>query len=92
MIKFNKEELLKIANLSGLKLDNAEIPTLVEQIQLILNYTEELEQVKLSKETAPIKNVNVFRDDEIKEFDSSPILKQAPITKNNYFVVPKILK
>ena len=92
MIKFDKEELLKIANLSGLKLNDEEIPVLVEQIQLILNYTEELEQVKLSKETAPIKNVNVFRDDEIKEFDSSLILKQAPFSKNNYFVVPKILK
>ena len=92
MIKFNKEELLKIANLSGLKLDNEEIPVLVKQIQLILNYTEELEQVKLSKETSPIKNVNVFRNDEIKEFDSSSILKQAPSVKNNYFVVPKILK
>ena len=38
-MSIDKEELLKIANLSGLKLDNEEIPILVEQIQLILNYT-----------------------------------------------------
>ena len=92
MIKFDKEELLKLANLSGLKLDNQEIPVLVEQIKLVLNYTNELDIVKLAQETAPIKNVNVFREDIIKKFDSSSLIKQAPKSKDNYFVVPRILK
>ncbi|MFC1894535.1 Asp-tRNA(Asn)/Glu-tRNA(Gln) amidotransferase subunit GatC [Candidatus Dependentiae bacterium] len=92
MIKFDKEELLKIATLSELKLNEEESNLLVKQIKLVLDYTEELEQVTPSKETAPIKNVNVFREDKARKFDSSKIMQQAPETKDNYFVVPQILK
>ncbi|MBD3231912.1 Asp-tRNA(Asn)/Glu-tRNA(Gln) amidotransferase subunit GatC [Candidatus Dependentiae bacterium] len=92
MIKFEKEELIKLANLSGLQLNDEEIAILLNQIKLVLNYTEELEKVELSKELAPIKNVNLFREDKVFQFDSTPILKQAPKSKNTYFVVPKVLK
>jgi aspartyl-tRNA(Asn)/glutamyl-tRNA(Gln) amidotransferase subunit C len=91
MIKLDKEELLKIAELSCLKLDNQEAEVLTEQIKLVLNYTEELEQVKFTTEVAPIKNINVFREDEVIPTDSKPILEQAPKTEKTYFVVPKIL-
>ncbi len=91
MIKFDKEELLKIAELSALKLHDNEIDTLVEQIQLVLNYTEELNQVTIATETAPTKNVNVFRDDKAFQRDPACILKQANTNKEGYFVVPKIL-
>ncbi len=91
MIKFDKEELFKIAELSSLKLHEEEAEVLVKQIQLVLNYTEELNQIELAKEAAPTKNVNVFREDEIRQKDSSPLLQQAPNRKDNYFVVPKIL-
>ncbi|MBD3273333.1 Asp-tRNA(Asn)/Glu-tRNA(Gln) amidotransferase subunit GatC [Candidatus Dependentiae bacterium] len=92
MVKFDKEELLKLADLSALKLYDDEIDNLVDQIKKLLDYTEELSQVKLSKEVAPIKNVNTFREDEIIKFDSKPLLDQAPEKKDNFFVVPKILK
>lgn len=91
MVKFDKEELLKLADLSALKLYDNEIDDLVDQIQKLLDYTEELNKVELSAEAAPTRNVNVFREDEIIRFDSSLLLKQAPKTKDGFFVVPKIL-
>lgn len=91
MIKFNKEELLKIAELSALKLHDDEANVLVEQIQLVLNYTKELNQVGKASETAPTKNVNVFRDDKAIQKDNKDILKQATTNEEGYFVVPKIL-
>lgn len=92
MTKFDQAELLKIAKLSLLKLDSDQIKILLEQIKIVLDYTEELEKVKLSTEMAPIKNINVFREDEVIAFDYSPLLSQAPEKKETYFVVPNILE
>ena len=92
MTKFDKEELLNIAELSSLKLNEQEADVLVNEIKLFLDYTEELNQVKLAKEVSPVKNVNVFREDVAVKTDSSNLLAQSPQTKNNYFVVPKVLK
>ena len=92
MINFDKEELFKLAELSALKLNDKEADVLVEQIKILLDYTQELDKVKLSEETAPTKNVNVFREDIAVKKDSSAILSQAPQVKDNYFVVPRILK
>lgn len=92
MVKFDKEELLKIAELSALKLYENETDELVDQIKKLLDFTQELEKVELSTESSPVKNVNIFREDVVKKFDSSILLKQAPKVKDNFFVVPKILK
>lgn len=91
MVKLDKEELLKLAELSALKLYDEEVEDLLEQIKVFLEYTDELDQVQLSKEVAPIRNVNVFREDIALPTNSKPILEQAPQTKDTYFEVPKIL-
>ncbi len=90
MIKLEKEELLKLAKLSALKLYDDEIELLVKQMKLVLAYTEELDQVTMSAEVNPTKNINVFREDKAIPTDSSPILKQAPNNEKTYFVVPKV--
>jgi len=92
MIKFDKEELLNIAELSSLKLNEQEADVLVNEIKRFLDYTEELNQVTLAKEVSPVKNVNVFREDIAEQKDTSHLLAQAPQTKDTYFVVPKVLK
>lgn len=91
MINFDKEELLKLSSLSCLKLDSDEIEVLVEQIKLVLNYAKKLDSVELSTESLPTRNVNVFREDEARQFDSKSILDQSPKKNDSYFVVPKIL-
>lgn len=91
MVKFDKEELIKLADLSALKVYDNEIDNLVNQIQKLLDYIEELNKVKLSREASPTRNVNVFREDKAIKFDSTPLLKQAPKIKDGFFVVPKIL-
>ena len=92
MINFNKEELLELAEMSSLKLYNHEIDDLTKQIKKLLEYTEELNKVTLSHESAPTYNVNIFRDDVVQYYDSTSILKQAPQENNHYFIVPKILE
>ncbi|MCF7799844.1 Asp-tRNA(Asn)/Glu-tRNA(Gln) amidotransferase subunit GatC [Candidatus Babeliales bacterium] len=91
MINFDKEELLKLAKFSCLKLDEQEIVPLLKQIKAVLAYTEELNEVQISVESESIKNVNLFREDRVIPTNSQDILNQAPKKKDTYFVVPKIL-
>lgn len=91
MVKLDKSELLKIAELSALKLNENELELFAQQLQTILNYTKELDQVKLTDKITLTKNVNFFRKDIAKQQDSKRLLELAPKKKNGYFVVPKIL-
>ena len=92
MVSFEKEELLKIAKLSELQLDDDEIKNFAQQLKTVLEYASQLENVK-HQETFFDRsyNVNVFREDKVKPTDSEPILDQAPKEKDTYFEVPKIL-
>ena len=91
MTTFNKEELLHLANLAGLPLEEREIALFGEQIKAILTYVDQIQTAKLSAaETAP-QTANVLREDVAERKPNQAILAQAPETDDGYFVVPKIL-
>ena len=94
-MEISKEEILHIAKLSSLKIKDEEIEEYRKNLQDILNFTKILDKVDTSKleETNGISsNVNVFREDEVKEFkDKDLLMKNAPAENNNMFVIPKVL-
>ncbi len=90
MTTFTKEELLHIATLSGLKLDDQEIPVFTEQIKAILGYVDQLHNVP-GVQVAVQQQPNVLRDDVSRPTDATAILATAPETDDGFFVVPKIL-
>jgi aspartyl/glutamyl-tRNA(Asn/Gln) amidotransferase C subunit len=91
MFKFSKEELLKLADISALKLYKDEVPVLEEQLKKTLEYVDQLCNVEIETEQEAFHTINVFREDKAVEKDSSPLLDQAPQKEETYFVVPKIL-
>lgn len=91
MTTFTKEELLKIAHLSSLKLDEEEIPVFVNQIGAILEYVDQLGSIKISMQAEPVKNSNILRDDVAYPTNPKEIVNLAPQRQDDYFVVPKIL-
>jgi len=91
MSHISKEELQNLAHLSALHLDKTEIDLFADQIETILTYVDQLAQADMTQEVETIKNINVFREDAIKKFDSETILSQAPDIDGRYFVVPKVL-
>jgi aspartyl-tRNA(Asn)/glutamyl-tRNA(Gln) amidotransferase subunit C len=91
MVHFTKEELLKIAKLSALSLDDQEVALFEKHLQVVLSYTSELEGVITQQFQQSTFNVNVFREDKAIEKDSSLLLQEAPKTHDSFFVVPKIL-
>ena len=92
MATFTKEELLRIAELSALRLEEKEIDPFVAGLQSVLSYAQQLEQCTTTHEQESVKTINVFRDDKAVLKDSSLILAHAPQIEESYFVVPAILE
>jgi aspartyl/glutamyl-tRNA(Asn/Gln) amidotransferase C subunit len=87
----NKEELLKLANLSCLEISDNEIDYLLDQLEKTLNYVKQLEKFQARPEHDAVKTINVFREDKMVPKDGALLLAQAPQTRETYFVVPRIL-
>ena len=91
MINFEREELLKIAKLSGFNLDENEIELFRTQLEKVIDYTTELRQVDIKATLDAKANINVFREDKVIPCDSEELLELAPERHDNHFVVPKII-
>lgn len=91
MSTFTREELLKVAELSLLKLQEKEVDLFASQLQVIIDYTQELANVDTKNVQEPIRPINVFREDKVVRFDSEAILNNAAQTEEQYFVLPQII-
>lgn len=92
MVDFDTATLINIAKLTGLRLNDDEIAAFSSQLQTILTYSEQLNQV--SKQVTPedsTANMNVFRDDKALKTSTKEMLLQAPQVEDTFFVVPQIL-
>lgn len=91
MDKITKDEVLNIAALTKLTIEDHEIDAIVKQLQDVVTYAERVQEIAKDISIPSSKNVNRQREDIAILFDSTPILNQAPDEEDNYFVVPKIL-
>lgn len=91
----SREELLHIANLADIKIKDEEIEKYLNNLQDILNYTELLNSINLDELDETIganDSSNVFRKDEIAQFDNKEgIMENAPEKERNMFKIPKVL-
>ena len=94
-MQVSKEEILHIANLAHLNIEESEIDNYLINLQDILNFANIVNN-------APVENLditiganeakNVFRKDEIKVFeDNESLLKNAIQPEQNMFKIPKVL-
>lgn len=93
-MQVEKDEILHIAKLANLKIEE-EIEEYRKNLQDILNFANVVKNAKTENvnETIGItKNINVFREDEIKVFeDKKALLQNAPEQENNMFKIPKVI-
>jgi len=92
----SKEEVLKIAKLARLSLTEAEVTTYQTRMGRVLDYIQELSQLKTPSDAfvkhIPRDAVN-FREDAAVPFPNGKgILKNAPLTEADSFVLPPILE
>jgi aspartyl/glutamyl-tRNA(asn/gln) amidotransferase, C subunit len=94
-MKISKEELLHIAKLSDLEIKENEIEEYLKNLEDILNYTETIDKIDVSKLDETIgatEEFNVFRKDEVKQFDNiDQMMENGPEVDRNMFKIPKVL-
>ena len=94
-MKISKEELLHIAKLSDLEIKENEIDEYLKNLEDILNYTETIDTIDVSKLDETIgatEDYNVFRKDEVKQFDNiDQMMENGPEVDRNMFKIPKVL-
>jgi len=92
----SKETVQYVANLARIKLTDQELEKFSHQLNDILRYIDQLNEVNISKipptaHVLPIKNVK-RKDNLNKSFRNKEILKNAPQKEGNFFKVPKVIE
>ena len=94
-MKVSKEEILHIANLAQLELEENEIEKYMLHLQDILNFANIVNNAPVDNLDITIganEKKNVFRKDEIKVFeDNEALLQNAPSKEQNMFKIPKVI-
>ena len=90
-----RDEVLKVASLARLSLNDREIDEFGKQLTQILGYVETLDEVDVEG-TEPMPHAvdvrNVFRDDAQREsLERDAALANSPQTDGRFFLVPQIL-
>ena len=95
MSRISAKDVRKVAKLARLDLPEDRIATYTGQLESILEYVSQLEQVDtegIPETTRAVEVTNVTRKDGV---DPTPvreeILNQAPLREGDFFRVPKIL-
>lgn len=94
-MQVSKEEILHIANLAHLTLEENEVEKYMLNLQDILNFANIVNNAQVDGLDVTIganEAKNVFRKDEIKKFDNiEGLLQNAPAQDRHMFKIPKVL-
>ncbi len=94
-MQISPEKALAIATLARLEISPGQAATLGAQMDDILGYMDklnELDTTSIEPMYTPVDQAGALRADEVKkEFPRSEILRNAPETDGEYFIVPRIV-
>ncbi len=94
-MKITDEEVIHVANLARLEMDETAIKKFSGQIGKVLEYIDTLNQVDttgVASTSHAISLVNAFREDRIQDhLDRDEALSNAPEKEGGAFVVPKVV-
>jgi aspartyl-tRNA(Asn)/glutamyl-tRNA(Gln) amidotransferase subunit C len=96
MAKLTRDEVLKLAGLSRLKLTEEEIERFSVELTAILDYVAELDKVDTTglKPTYQVTGLkNVTRPDEVAKYQATPqdVMALAPAAQGGNYKVKKVL-
>lgn len=96
MAKITRDDVLKLASLSKIKLRDDEIEKFVVELDAIVEYVEQINSLDADglEPTDQVTGLtNVMRPDEVVDYGATPaeLLKNAPETQTNQIKVKRIL-
>ena len=94
-MEVSKEEILHIADLAHLNIEEEKVEEYILNLQDILNFANIVNKQDVSGLDVTVganEAKNVFRKDEIKEFENiEGLMANAPDKAQNMFKIPKVL-
>ncbi|WP_136809150.1 Asp-tRNA(Asn)/Glu-tRNA(Gln) amidotransferase subunit GatC [Desulfosediminicola flagellatus] len=94
-MKITREEVLHVAHLARLNLNEDELVKMTEQLDNILSYVDKLSELNtenVEPTTHAHKSVNAFREDVVLEsLSREDSLANAPEDNGEMFTVPRII-
>ena len=95
-MQVSKEELLHIAKLADLELNESEVDNYLANLEDILNFANIVNNAPVEGLNITIganEAKNVFRKDEVKVYkDNESLLENAPDKAQNMFKIPKVIE
>ena len=95
-MKIDKNTINKIAKLSRIKLEEKEADSLIKDLNSILDWVEQLNEVNTEK-IEPLSNISLSKLPQREDIaenknNSKEILSNAPDKLEGYFAVPKVVE
>ena len=94
-MQVSKEEILHIADLADIELEENEVDKYLENLQDILDFAEIVNNASVDDLDITIganEAKNIFREDKEQIFeDNEALLKNAPSKELNMFKIPKVI-
>ena len=95
-MKITKQEVLHVAHLARLNVDESQIDRFDDQVSKILEYVETLNQLDtagVAPTSHAIDMTNAFRNDELSpSLDRQSALANAPEEEDGSYIVPKVIE
>ena len=95
-MSIDNQTVRKVSKLAKIKINEKEETKLIEELNNILGWVEELKKVDTEKIEPMLSVFNesmVMRKDEVSsEISDELVLKNAPEIKSGFFVVPKVVE
>ena len=95
MTQITANDVRKVAKLARLELPDQQVELFTNQLEKILGYVAQLEEIDtqdVPPTTRAVEVVNVLREDSVQNTTiRDELLDQAPDREGNFFRVPKIL-
>ena len=95
MTKISSSDVRKVAKLARLELPEDQIDTYTGQLEEILSYVDQLQEIdtqNVPPTTRAVEVVNAMREDVVNvKCSREDILNQSPHREGDFFRVPKIL-
>ena len=92
MSLITQEEVEKVARLSHITLSQQELVEVMVHLDAVLSYAARVQDIAKDVDVPNVKNINIERQDTVKNTDPEKILAQAPEREGDYFVVPVIIE
>lgn len=95
-MKITLAEVDRIARLANLQFDDVEKKRIQKDLNSILEYMEKLNSIDTSgiePLNHPLELTNVMREDKKESsLSAEEALRNAPVRKDNFFIVPKVIR